>query len=351
MAAVPIAIPGLQYVTDAEAGIRRVRAGKGFTYVNADGRKVTDVDVLSRIRSLAVPPAWTDVWICPRERGHLQATGRDARGRKQYRYHDAWRATRDETKFHRMPDFAKALPLVRKRVRADVAREGLPPSKVLAAVVNIMDRTFIRVGNDEYAKENGSYGLTTLRNKHAAVRGAMVTLSFVGKSGKRHEVTVEDARLARIVRRCRDLPGHQLFGYIGDDGELRGVGSADVNDYVREASGGDFTAKDFRTWGGTVLFARALAELGPARSKAQATRNINEALRAVSAILGNTPAVCKRAYVHPMLIESYVDGIFQTAWDRAGKARVTGLRRDEARVASMLRALQRAKKTTSRAAA
>ncbi len=343
MTLAPISVPGLRYVTDAAPGIKRVGAGKGFAYYDADGKKIHDLDLIGRIRALAIPPAWTKVWICPIEHGHLQATGRDARGRKQYRYHDAWRVTRDETKFERMAEFAKALPSIRKRVRADLRRDGLPREKVMAAVVNIMDRTFIRVGNDEYAKDNGSFGLTTLRDKHAVVRGSRVILSFVGKSGKRHNVELEDARLARIVRRCRDMPGQQLFAYIQDDGSTGSVGSADVNDYVRDTTGGDFTAKDFRTWGGTVLFARALADLGSASSKRETKQRINEAAQAVGAILGNTSAVCLRAYVHPGLVDAYTEGTFTSLWERTSKARAAGLRADEARAASMLRTRQRSK--------
>jgi DNA topoisomerase-1 len=263
---------------------------------------------LIRIRSLAIPPAWTDVWICTREDGHLQATGRDARGRKQYRYHQQWRAVRDENKYQRLISFAKALPKIRRRIARDLRRKGLPREKVLAAVVKLLETTLIRVGNDEYAKSNGSFGLTTMRDRHAHVRGAKVSFEFRGKSGVEHEIDLEDPRLARIVRQCQDLPGQELFQYVADEGEIRDIGSSDVNDYLREISGQDFTAKDYRTWAGTALAAQALQEFEDFDSQAAAKRNITQAIERVAERLGNTPAVCRRCYVHPAVLDSYLDG-------------------------------------------
>jgi DNA topoisomerase-1 len=299
---------GLRYVLDDRPGIRRVRAGKGFRYLDPDGKPVRNPDELRRIRSLAIPPAWTDVWICPHPNGHLQATGRDARGRKQYRYHPRWRATRDETKYDRMIAFAAALPAIRAHLEQDLARPGLPRTKVLAAVVRLLETTHIRVGNEEYARANGSFGLTTLRARHAAVEGSKVRFSFRGKSGVRHAIDLQDRRLARIIRRCQDLPGHELFQYVDDEGGTRTIDSADVNDYLRQISGADFTAKDFRTWAGTVLCARALGELGQFDTPAQARRHVVSAVESVARRLGNTPAVCRKCYVHPDVVDAYLDG-------------------------------------------
>ncbi len=299
---------GLRYVQDDRPGMRRLPCGKGFRYVDAAGRHVRDQATLARIRSLAIPPAWEDVWICPRSDGHLQATGRDARGRKQYRYHPRWRLLRDETKFHRMIVFARALPRIRARVEKDLARNGLPREKVLATVVRLLETTLIRVGNQEYARENGSFGLTTMRDRHVAVNGETVHFAFRGKSGVRHRIDVHDRRLARIVRRCRDLPGDELFQYVDESGERRTVDSADVNEYLKAAAGEEFTAKDFRTWAGTVLAARALREFREFDSNAQAKRNVVSAIEAVARRLGNTASVCRKCYVHPAVVDAYLDG-------------------------------------------
>jgi DNA topoisomerase-1 len=298
----------LRYVSDEEPGVRRVRSGKGFRYVGPDGQPVRDPDTLRRIRSLALPPAWRDVWICTRPDGHLQATGRDARGRKQYRYHPRWRAVRDETKYERLLAFGQALPGLRDRVDADLALPGLPRAKVLATVVRLLEVTLIRVGNEEYARDNHSYGLTTLRDHHADFRGDRVRFRFRGKSGIRHSVTVNDRRLAKIVRRCQEVPGQELFQYVAEDGSHHTVGSGDVNDYLREVTGQPFTAKDFRTWAGTVLAARALQAFASFDSKAQAKRNIVKAITEVASRLGNTKTVCRKCYVHPAVIDAYLDG-------------------------------------------
>jgi DNA topoisomerase-1 len=299
---------GLRYVNDGMPGISRRRAGRGFSYRGPDGHRITDRRVLARIRSLAVPPAWTDVWICPIARGHLQATGRDARGRKQYRYHPRWRAVRDEAKYERMIAFGQALPRIRRRVEADLGLPGLPRERVLAAVVRLLEKTRVRVGNEEYARENRSFGLTTLRGRHAEVGSTRIRFRFRGKGGKEQEVELSDRRLARIVARCQELPGQALFTYLGDDGEPRTVDSADVNDYLREISGEEFTAKDFRTWAGTVVAAWALAELQEFDSEAQAKKNVVRAVEAVAERLGNTPAVSRSSYVHPTVIDAYLDG-------------------------------------------
>ena len=299
---------GLRHVSDTRPGIRRKRSGSGFGYVDPDGSTIRDDATLKRIRSLAVPPAWTDVWICPDEGGHIQATGRDARGRKQYRYHPRWREVRDEAKYGRMVAFGEALSTIRERVRADLALQGLPREKVLAAVVKLLETTLIRVGNEEYARENRSYGLTTMRDKHVKVRGSTVRFQFVAKGGQRREIDLDDAKLARIVRRCRELPGQDLFQYVDDDGEVRDLGSEDVNEYLREITGQEFTAKDFRTWTGTVMAALALHEFRPFRSQRQAKKNVVAAIEQVAERLGNTPAVCRKCYVHPQVIDAYLDG-------------------------------------------
>jgi DNA topoisomerase-1 len=299
---------GLRYVSDARPGIRRRRMGTGFAYTRPDGRAVRDPDTLARIRSLAVPPAWTDVWICPSEDGHIQAAGRDARGRKQYRYHARFRAFRDQTKFHKMIAFAKALPAIRARVAKDLGRPGLPREKVLATVVRLLETTLIRVGNKEYEKENRSYGLTTLKERHVHVKGSCLRFHFRGKSGKVRDVDVTDARLARIVRRCQELPGEELFQFEDDDGALQAIDSDDVNGYLRETAGDEFSAKDFRTWAGTVLVALALHAVESFDTKAQAKKNVVRAIESVAKQLGNTPAVCRKCYVHPAVIETYLSG-------------------------------------------
>lgn len=299
---------GLRYSTDARPGITRRRAGRGFAYRDTDGNRVTDRTVLARIRSLAIPPAWTDVWICTSPSGHLQATGRDARGRKQYRYHPAWRRGRDETKFERLLDVARVLPRIRERCDADLATPGLSREKVLAAVVRLLELTLIRVGNEQYARINRSFGLTTLKRRHATVEGSAIRFRFNGKSGQRHEVGLRDRRLAAIVRRCQDLPGQDLFSYVGDDGVPQDVTSDDVNEYLREVSGIDVTAKDFRTWAGTVLAYRALRALAPVEDGSAAKKNVVEAVKLTAGRLGNTPAVARQSYVHPAVLEAYMEG-------------------------------------------
>ena len=299
---------GLRYVCDDRRGIRREMGPLGFRYRGADGKLIRSAAELKRIRTLAIPPAWTDVWICADPRGHLQATGRDARGRKQYRYHNDWRASRDETKFDRMQAFAAALPGIRKQTEADLARPGLPREKVLATVVQLLEKSLIRVGNDEYAKANRSFGLTTLRSQHVDVRGATIKFQFRGKSGVHHSVDVNDRRIARIVKQCRDLPGQDLFQYIDDEGHHQDVTSQDVNAYLKEITGEDFTAKDFRTWGGTVLAAVALREIQPGASMTQAKKNVLQAIEAVAGMLGNTRAVCRKSYIHPAIVDSCMDG-------------------------------------------
>jgi DNA topoisomerase-1 len=302
------AAAGLRYVNDQRMpGIRRLGRTR-VRYVDAHGRAVTGRQVLARIKSLAVPPAWTSVWICSDPLGHLQATGRDARGRKQYRYHPRWREVRDEVKYGRLLEFAAALPALRDRVRADLRRNGLPREKVLATVVALLEKTLIRVGNEEYARANRSYGLTTMRDAHATVKSNGIHFEFKGKSGISHSVGVQDARLARIVKACRDLPGYELFQYVDADGARCAIGSADVNDYLRQVCGEAFTAKDFRTWAGTVLVARALADAEPATTAAAGKRAVVRAIETAAQRLGNTVAVCRKSYVHPAVVEGFLDG-------------------------------------------
>jgi DNA topoisomerase-1 len=332
---------GLRYATDAEPGIGRKRAGRGFSYIGPDGARIADKSTRAWIRSLAIPPAWTDVWICASQRGHLQATGRDARGRKQYRYHPDWRAVRDEAKYGRMLAFGQALPRIRRRVDADLRRQGLQRERVLAAVVRLLEKTRVRVGNEEYARDNRSFGLTTLRDRHAQVGSKRIRFRFRGKGGRVNEVELSDARLARIVARCQDLPGQELFAYLDEDGEVRAVGSSDVNDYLREISGQDFTAKDFRTWAGTVLAAWALQEFQEVDSEAEAKRNVVRAIERVAEWLGNTPAVSRSSYVHPSVIDAYLDGdLVRDARKRADRAlseELPDLAPQEAAVLALLR--------------
>ena len=299
---------GLRYVGDDHPGYTRKKKGEGFEYFDTPGKPITDERRILRINRIAIPPAYTDVWICPWSNGHIQATGRDARGRKQYRYHEKWREARDETKYERMIIFGAALPKIRKRVQEDLALPGLPKNKVLATIVSIMERTFIRVGNEEYARENKSYGLTTMRNRHAKVRGGKVCFTFRGKSGVEHKIDVADRRLARIVKKVQDLPGQDLFCYVNDDETVQDVTSQDVNDYLREITGEDFTAKDFRTWAGTVLAAVALNTMQGFETKKEAKQHVKNAITAVSKILGNTPAICRKCYVHPAVLETYLSG-------------------------------------------
>ena len=303
------AAAGLRYVTDTMPGIRRERRGKAFVFVAPDGQPVLDQEELRRFASLVIPPAWTDVWICASERGHLQVTARDARGRKQYRYHPVYRRVRDETKFGRMLYFSEILQGIRERVEHDIALPGHSREKVLATLVSLLEKTLIRVGTDEYAKENGSYGLTTMKRRHVAVKGATLRFEFKGKSGVPHTVAVADRRIARIVQRCQELPGQELFQYLDDEGRRQSIDAVDINDYLREISGGrDITAKDFRTWAGTMLAAKALRELGPASSDKQAKSNIVKAIDEVAKRLGNTRAVCRKYYVHPALLDAYMRG-------------------------------------------
>jgi DNA topoisomerase I len=299
---------GLRYVSDEQPGIRRRGAGRGFIYLDAQGKRVTDEATLKRIRALVLPPAWKDVWICPHPRGHIQATGRDDKGRKQYRYHDEWAAARGQEKFTRTLSFARALPKLRFAVEDDLRGKPRDRRTVLATIVRLLETTLIRVGNREYAEANKSYGLTTMRNKHVEVNGSKLHFDFVGKSGKRHVVDVSHPRIARILRSLQELPGQELFQYVDEDGERQTVDSADVNAYLREVTGDDFTAKDFRTWAGTVLAAWALSEFEKIDSQAAARRNITAAIKRVAAQLGNTPAVCRSSYIHPEILNCYIDG-------------------------------------------
>jgi DNA topoisomerase I len=298
---------GLRYTSDIEPGIRRRRAGRGFIYKLPDGRRVKDAETLIRIRSLAVPPAYRDVWICLHANGHLQATGRDARGRKQYRYHPKWRSHRDETKFDRMLEFGRVLPRIRRRVARDLRKDGMPRERVLATIVRLLEATRIRVGNEEYARANGSFGLTTLRDRHVSRNGGTVNLVFRGKSGIEQRVPITDKSIARLVLRCQDIPGQELFQWIDDDGERRRIDSSDVNDYLREASGGDFTAKDFRTWHATVDALQLLCKRCAAGSPA-VKKHVAEVIAEVALRLGNTPAICRKCYIHPEVISAYLDG-------------------------------------------
>lgn len=329
---------GLRYVNDGKPGIRREPAADGFRYIDAKGEPVEDLDTLRRIKSLAIPPAWIEVWICPQENGHLQATGRDARGRKQYRYHPTWRAVRDEAKYERMIKFGQALPAIRREVDRALDLPGLPREKVLATIVYLLETTMIRVGNEEYARINKSFGLTTLRRRHVSIDGSDIEFRFRGKSGVYHRVKLRDRRLARIVRRTRDLPGQELFEYVDDDGETRSVDSSDVNDYLRQVSGEDYSAKDFRTWAGTVLAAMALQEFEKFDSQAQAKKNVVRAIESVAERLGNTPSVCRKCYVHPAVLDAYLEGAtVQVLRERADAEALAGeLQPEEAAVLALL---------------
>src|SRR5213079_2527037 len=299
---------GLQYVSDEKPGYRRRLNGKDFKYLDTEGKRIRDEQRVLRIKRLAIPPAWTDVWICPSPTGHIQATGRDARQRKQYRYHERWREIRDENKFGRLADFAKALPQIRKRVDHDLKLPGLPRNKVLATVVRLLERTFIRIGNEEYARANKSFGLTTMKDRHVKMKGPRLRFRFRRKSGRQHEVDITDRRIAKIVSKCQDLPGQALFQYVSDEGEARDITSQDVNDYLREITNENFTAKDFRTWGGTVLATIALNAQGEFKTKKQAKANVKTAICAVAELLGNTAAICRKCYVHPGIVEAYLSG-------------------------------------------
>jgi DNA topoisomerase I len=300
-------VVGLRYVTDDIPGIQRKTSGKTFKYFDVDGKQIRDPNVIQRINSLAIPPAYTKVWICPFENGHLQATGRDAKGRKQYRYHPLWRSIRDQTKFSRMIAFSQALPDIRRRIEHDLSLRGLPKQKVLAAILKLMELTRIRVGNEEYAKTNQSYGLTTLHDEHAHISGSKIQFQFRGKSGVEHEIELSDKRLAKIVKQCQDIPGQELFQYLDENGEPQDITSTDVNDYLREITGQDFTAKDFRTWAGTVLALSHLAEIGGFTSQTAAKKNITQVIKSVASFLGNRPATCRKYYVHPAVLEAYLD--------------------------------------------
>ena len=324
---------GLRYVRDHEPGVRRVKAGKGFRYLDPDGNVVRDERTLQRIRSLVIPPAWSDVWICRTENGHLQAVGRDAKGRKQYRYHPDYRHQRDQTKYSRMLAFGEALKLIRKRIDEDMQLPGLPRNKVLAAVVQLLETTCMRIGNDEYKEQNDSYGLTTLQDRHVKVDGATMRFKFRGKSGQQQDIKLDDPRLAKIVRRCRDLPGYELFQYVDDAGNVCDITSSDVNEYIREITGEDFTAKDFRTWGGTGWAALILEQLGRCETETDIKKRVVEAIKEVASRLGNRPATCRKYYVHPAILDAYSDG---SLFDALKAAR--GDKREDAAVMAIVSA-------------
>jgi DNA topoisomerase-1 len=332
---------GLRYVSDTKPGIVRKRSGKGFRYMDANGKTVKDLETLARIKALVIPPAWANIWICPSAQGHLQVTGRDAKGRKQSRYHPRWREVRDETKYERMLLFGSALPKIRERVEIDLRVEGLPREKVLATIVRLMEVTLIRVGNEEYARTNHSYGLTTMRNRHVQVDGSTVTFKFQGKSGVRHAIDLTDGRLAKIIHRCQDIPGYELFQYVDGDGEPHNICSTDVNEYLREISSEEFTAKDFRTWAGTVLASAMLRGFESFESEAQAKRNVVEAIKAVAKRLGNTPSVCRKCYVHPAVLECYMEGLSTNGHKRRAEKACgdasSALREEEAVLMRLLR--------------
>jgi DNA topoisomerase-1 len=331
---------GLRYVHDDRPGITRRRAGKGWVYTRPDGTRVTDESTLNRIKALAIPPAYKNVWICPQPNGHIQATGLDERGRKQYRYHPKWREVRDENKYTRMMVFGQALPKIRARVEEDIKKPGFPREKVLAAIVQLLEKTAIRIGNEEYVKQNKSFGLTTFRNRHAKVEGADLRFKFKGKSGKYHDIELHDRRLARLIGKLQDLPGQELFQYLDEDGNPHTIDSADVNAYLKEISGEDFTAKDFRTWTGTVLASLALQEFEAVDSQAQAKKNVLQAIENVAERLGNTPAVCRKCYVHPAVLNSYLDGsmlaVMQQRAEEELSESLKDLRPEEAAVMGLL---------------
>ncbi|NNG21928.1 DNA topoisomerase IB [Telluria aromaticivorans] len=335
---------GLRYVLDDRPGIRRESvvdgAGEGFRYLDNKGDPVDDEATLARIKSLVIPPAWQEIWICPQANGHLQATGRDAKGRKQYRYHPKWRAARDEVKYERMLNFGNALPAIRKEVDRALGLPGLPREKVLATIVYLLEATMMRVGNEEYARTNKSFGLTTLRNRHVSVEGSAVEFRFRGKSGVYHKVKVQDRRLARIIARARDLPGQELFQYVDDQGETRSIDSSDVNDYLRAITGEEYTAKDFRTWSGTVLAALALQEFEKFDSETQAKKNIVRAIESVSEKLGNTPSICRKCYVHPAVLDAYLEGtvleVLRERTEQQLQENLHALQPEEAAVVAML---------------
>jgi len=335
------ALGGLRYVSDEAPAIRRRRAGKGFVYLDAKGRRILDAGTLARIRALVIPPAWTDVWICASADGHIQATGRDAKGRKQYKYHADYREAREQSKYEHLFEFAEALPRIRAAVAEHMRLRGLPREKVLATVVHLLETTLIRVGNGEYARANHSYGLTTLRSEHVEVEGAEVRFRFTGKSGKQWSLSMRDRRVARIIRACQELPGQELLQYFDEAKELRAISSGDVNDYLREIAGRDITAKDFRTWAGTVLMARFLASGPPFTSPTQAKRAMSAAVRQVAAALGNTAAVCRKSYIHPAITNAYLNGgLLVATIAESGAVDPTGLRAEEAAILSLPRSLR-----------
>jgi DNA topoisomerase-1 len=331
---------GLRYVTDETPGFRRHKAGRGFAYISVEGRVIRDPEEVRRIKSLAIPPAWRDVWICPFANGHLQATGRDAKGRKQHRYHSRWRAVRDRTKYDKMLEFAKQLPAIRRQVRKDLSLAGLPRPKVLATVVRLLETGMIRIGNEEYARRNKSFGLATLRSRHVNVAGPRIKFEFRGKSGIQHTFDLNDRRLAKIIKQCQELPGHELFQYIDEHGERCAIGSADVNEYLRAIAGDDFSSKDFRTWAGTVLVAAAL--VASYRVDRRPTKKrITQAIQTVAKQLGNTAAVCRKCYIHPIVFEAHTDGsLFDTFERHNGKAKGSlggKFKRHEAAVVALLK--------------
>ncbi len=341
----------LRYVSDEDLGIKRAPRGNGFLYLDADGAEVRDEATLERIRSLVIPPAWREVWICPHPSGHVQATGRDDRGRKQYIYHPQWRQVRDEAKFVHMAAFGAALPKIRRRVSRDLKLPGIPRAKVLAILVRLLETTLIRIGNDEYARTNGSFGLTTFRNRHAQIHGSRIRFRFRGKSGKLHEIDVANPRLAKLVKRCQDLPGQELFQYLDEEGQPHAVDSADVNNYLRDISGEDFTAKDFRTWAATLLAAEALeCELAPA-SSAAAQRTVAGVIKSVAARLGNTATICRKCYIHPAVIEDFLnrvsDAVRRNGSPTNGEPAAAGRARSRASAeAALLAFLRRVARTT-----
>ena len=330
---------GLRYVSDESRGYTRQRRGKKFIYFDTEGKAINDESRILRLNRLAIPPAYTDVWICPSPHGHLQATGRDDRGRKQYRYHERWREERDQNKYEKMVVFGRALPKIRRRIKRDLQRRGLPREKVLATVVQLLEKTFIRIGNQEYARENKSFGLTTMRNRHVGVKGARLRFRFRGKSGQEHDIGTEDKRVAKIVKKLQELPGQEVFQYLDEEGVRHQVTSEDVNEYLQEITGEEFTTKDFRTWAGTVMAAMALRAQEAFENQSQARENVKAAIGAVAKMLGNTPAICRKCYVHPAVLETYLAGNLiiglkkneQTLKDSSG-----ALRAEEAAVLAFL---------------
>ena len=332
---------GLIFTSDESPGIHRRKAGKGFVYLDSRGRKITAARTIERIRGLAIPPAWTDVWICAKANGHLQGVGRDAKGRKQYRYHPEWRAHQEQEKYEHLIDFGDALPAIRRSVARDLSRRKLDHERVVATVVHLLETTLIRVGNDEYARTNESYGLTTLRDRQVRIDGSELRFVFQGKSGQRHDIALSDRRVARIVRECQELPGQRLFQYEDTDGAVRPIGSNDVNEYLRSAAAADFTAKDFRTWMGTLYTAAALAALEPPTDAREAKRVANATISVVARQLGNTPTVARNSYVHPDVIDQFTDGSLARLWARGPSRPTRWLILEERKLATVLRAARR----------